>query len=189
MVLLAALSDGRHHHQRGGCASSFRGGVPGHSSSIISVRGSFRLAHTHHSSLLPRILTRWMESGLRQQTYQSCWWSPLCARWILGDVQWFRTRSLMHACGPSAVHSNALFELNALHASDQYDRMRGVCRGRRGEERAWERMGEAMWRVDRKGWKLVLSFVFFWSRECVHFQIAVSEHALYEKNCGYNTTI
>ena len=102
-----------------------------------------RLAHTHHGSLLTRILTRWMESGLRQQTYQSCWWSPLCARWILGDVQWFRTRSLMHACGPSAVHSNALFELNALHASDQYDRMRGMCRGQSGEERALERMGEA----------------------------------------------
>ena len=65
MLLLAALSNGRHHRQRGGCASSFRGGVPGHLSSIISVRGSFRLAHTHHSSLLPRTLARWGESGLR----------------------------------------------------------------------------------------------------------------------------
>ena len=150
MLLLAALSDGRHHRQRGGCASSFCGGVPGHSPSIISARGSFQLAHTHHSSLLPRILARWMESGLQQQTYQSCRWSPLCARWVLGDVQWFRTRSLMQACGPSAVRSTALFELDALHASDQYDLMRGVCRGRIGEERAWERGGEAMGRVDRK---------------------------------------
>ena len=177
MVLLAALSDGRHHHQRGGCASSFRGGVPGHSSSIISVRGSFRLAHTHHSSLLPRILTRWMESGLRQQTYQSCWWSPLCARWILGDVQWFRTRSLMHACGPSAARQNALNELHALHASDQYDQMRGMCRGQSGEERALERMGEAMWRVDRKWKKVVIVFLFFFGPVCTQLQIAVSADA------------
>ena len=64
--------------------------------------------------------------------------------------QWFRTRTLMHAHGPSAVHSNGLFELDALHASDQYDLMRGVCRGLRGEERAWERVREGMGRVDRK---------------------------------------
>ena len=52
----------------------------------------------------------------------------VCARWMLGDVQWFRTRTLMNAYGSSAVHSNALFELDPLHASDQYDPMRDVYR-------------------------------------------------------------
>ena len=66
----------------------------------------------------------------------------------------------MHAYGLSAVHSNALFELDPLHASDQYDPMLAVCgvsshRDTVGEERAWERvlreaMHEAMGRVDRK---------------------------------------
>ena len=61
-----------------------------------------------------------------------------CARWMLADVQWFRTRALMHAYGSSAVHPNALFELDPLHASDQYDPMRGVYRAteeRRGPGR------------------------------------------------------
>ena len=61
-----------------------------------------------------------------------------CARWMLADVQWFRTRALMHAFGSSAVHPNALFELDPLHASDQYDPMRGVYRAteeRRGPGR------------------------------------------------------
>ena len=60
------------------------------------------------------------------------------------------SHALMNAYGSSAVHSNALFELDPLHASDHYDRMCGVCRGQRGEERAWERVGEAMGMVDRK---------------------------------------
>ena len=59
------------------------------------------------------------------------------------------------------MHSNTLSKLDALHASDQYDLMRGMCRGQRGEERVWEKKGEAMWMVDRKWQKVVLFFAFF----------------------------
>ena len=62
----------------------------------------------------------------------------VCARWMLADVQYFRTRAVMHAYGSSAVHSNALFELDPLHVSDQYDPMRVVYRAteeRRGPGR------------------------------------------------------
>ena len=52
------------------------------------------------------------------------------ACWMPADFQWRRTRTLIHAYGPSAMHSNTLFELDALHAaSDQYDLMRGEYRG------------------------------------------------------------
>ena len=44
----------------------------------------------------------------------------VCARWMLADVQWFCTRTLMHVYGQSAAHSSALFELDTLHASDHF---------------------------------------------------------------------
>ena len=43
--------------------------------------------------------------------------------------------------------------------------------------RAWERLGEAMGRVDRKGWKLVLFFLFFFGPVCPELQIAVNVDA------------
>ena len=90
----------------------------------------------------------------------------VCARWMLADVQWCRTHALMHTYGSSAVHSNALFELDPLHASDHYDRMCGVCRGQRGEDRAWER--DEGGRSHVEGWieRDRSSSCFFWSREC-----------------------
>ena len=48
---------------------------------------------------------------------------------MLAGIQWHRTRTLVHTYGPSAVRSSGLFHLDTLHASVQYDLMRGVRRG------------------------------------------------------------
>ena len=50
---------------------------------------------------------------------------------MLAGFQWHRTRTLVHTYGPFAVRSNGIFQLDTLHASDQYDLMRGVRRGQR----------------------------------------------------------
>ena len=166
MALIAVLSEVGVHCQRGGCASS---------SVVGSSRQSSSNGRTYDGSYADHVLPNCQEhvSLARVVVYGMMIWAVVgshgcrvCARWPLLPLVLCRAR--LHELGleRSAARQNALFELNALHASDQYDRMCGVCRGRRGEDRAWERVGEAMWRVDRKGWKLVLFFVFFWSREC-----------------------
>ena len=86
----------------------------------------------------------------------------VCARWPLVPLVLCRTRLLELGLERSAARQNALNELHALHASDQYDRMRGVCRGQRRGEGCWERKGEAMWMMDRRGWKPCLVFKFTW---------------------------
>ena len=78
--------------------------------------------------------------------------SVRCAmrRWPLMVLLVCRTRLLGLVWSRSAAHSNALDELDALHASDRYDLMRGMCRAteeRRGPERGW---GRSHGRVDRK---------------------------------------
>ena len=60
------------------------------------------------------------------------------ARWMPADFQWYRARTLVRLCRRSAARQNALNELDALHASDHYDRMRGACRGQRRGEGCWE---------------------------------------------------
>ena len=74
------------------------------------------------------------------------WWatSVRCAmrRWPLMVLLVFRTRLLGLFWDRSAAHLKALDELDALHASDRYDLMRGMCRAteeRRGPERGWGR--------------------------------------------------
>ena len=62
MVLSAALSECGHQRQRGGRAPSFRGGLPGHSASIMGVlslvpAGSYPLqgAHEYRGRMLARV--------------------------------------------------------------------------------------------------------------------------------------
>ena len=167
MVLIAVLSEVGVHCQRGGCASSSVMGSSGQSSSN---------GRTYDGSYADHVLPNCQEhvSLARVVVYGTMIWAVVgsrgcrvCARWPLLTIVLCRAR--FHEVGSerSAARQNALFELHALHASDQYDRMRGMCRGQSGEERALERMGEAMWRVDRK-WKKVVLFFCFFSVPCAH---------------------
>ena len=164
MALVAVLSEVGVHCQRGGCASS---------SVVGSSRQSSSNGRTYDGSHTDHVLSNCQDHVIlaRVVVYDTMIWAVVgsrgcrvCARWPLVPLVLCRTRLLELGLERSAARQNALNELHALHASDQYDRMRGMCRGQSGEERALERMGEAMWRVDRKWKKVVLFFVFFRSR-------------------------
>ena len=150
MALIAVLSEVGVHCQRGGCASSSVMGSSGQSSSN---------GRTYDGSYADHVLPNCQEhvSLARVVVYGTMIWAVVgsrgcrvCARWPLVPLVLCRTRLLELGLERSAARQNALNELHALHASDQYDRMRGMCRGHRGEERAWERVREAMGSVDRK---------------------------------------
>ena len=151
MALLAVLSEGGTHRQRGGCTSSSVVGSSGQSSSNDCTYAHFHPAHILLSCQEPSCIAR-VECV---QLDDGQWWVSrgcrLCRRWPLVPLVLCRTCLLELGCERSAARQSALKnELDSLHTSDHYDRMCGACRGQRRGEGCWERKGEAMGRVDRK---------------------------------------
>ena len=177
MALIAVLSEVGVHCQRGGCASS---------SVVGSSRQSSSNGRTYDGSHADHVLSTCQDHVIlaREEVYDTMIRAVVgsrgcrvCARWPLVPLVLCRTRLLELGLERSAARQNALNELDALHASDHYDRMRGACRGQRRREGCWERNGEAMGMVDRKWKKVVLFFLFFFGPMCTQLQIAVSADA------------
>ena len=176
MVLIAVLSEGGVHRQRGGCASSFRGGVPGYSPSITGVRCSCPLAHTHHSSRGPRILPRWMVYGLRQQTSHSCRWS-LCALdgcWLMFNT-FARALSCMPMDRPRCIQ---MLSLSSTHCTYRINTIRCVLciePQRRGEGLGEDGRSHVGGWIERD--RSSSCFFLFSGPVCPELQIAVNADA------------
>ena len=128
LTVLAVLPGVRHHHQRSRCASRSLVGSYGLQPQNYRARVRSAPAVSLWSSLsswnLLRAALVLCEDGQ--------WWAAnACsrgARWSVMLLQICRTRFLAMVWQGSAARSNALGELDTLHASDQYDLMRGVRR-------------------------------------------------------------